>query len=148
MRNLAEYAIVHRPQLVVGAAIVRDGRLLAARRTEPAALAGGWELAGGKVDPGETPEAALVREVREELGVEVTLGARVEGPLDGDWPLGQTYRLRVWLAEIPSEAEPSPIEAHDAVAWLSADEFDSVRWLEGDVDPALSALTQWLSDRV
>ena len=53
---------------VVGAAIVRDGRVLAARRTTPAAAAGRWEFPGGKVEPGETPDAALVREVAEELG--------------------------------------------------------------------------------
>ena len=46
-------------------------RLLAARRTEPPALAGGWEFPGGKVDPGESPLAALHREIREELGVPV-----------------------------------------------------------------------------
>ena len=142
--SLAECAAVQKPQQVVGAAIVRDGRLLAARRTEPPSLAGGWELAGGKVDPGEAPEAALIREVREELGVDVALGERVFGPVDGDWALGETYLLRVWLADIQGGAEPLPIEAHDAIKWLHEDEFDSVRWLDGDVEPACAALKQWL----
>ena len=60
-------------RVVVGAAIVRDGRVLACRRTSPVEAAGRWELPGGKVEPGETPEAALVREVREELGVGVAI---------------------------------------------------------------------------
>ncbi|HET8969415.1 MAG TPA: (deoxy)nucleoside triphosphate pyrophosphohydrolase, partial [Candidatus Nanopelagicales bacterium] len=54
---------------VVGAAIVRDGQVLAARRTAPPEAAGRWELPGGKVEPGETPEAALIRELDEELGI-------------------------------------------------------------------------------
>ena len=53
---------------MVGAAIVRDGRVLAARRTRPESAAGRWELPGGKVEPDEEPEAALRREVAEELG--------------------------------------------------------------------------------
>src|SRR6266545_5054036 len=71
------------PLVVVGAAILDGGRLLAAQRGEPPALAGGWELPGGKVEPGESEEDALVRECREELGVEIALGKRV----GGDWPL-------------------------------------------------------------
>ena len=62
------------PSLVVGAAIIVRGRLLAAQRAEPPDLAGGWEFPGGKVEPGESPVAALEREVREELGCEVEVG--------------------------------------------------------------------------
>jgi 8-oxo-dGTP diphosphatase len=57
--------------VVVGAAIVRDGRVLAARRSAPSELAGGWEFPGGKVEDGERPEQSLIRELREELGIEV-----------------------------------------------------------------------------
>jgi 8-oxo-dGTP diphosphatase len=121
-------------QVVVGAAIVRDGMLLAARRTEPEHLAGGWELTGGKVEPGETDEAALVREVLEELGVAVVLGSRV----GGDWPLGR-YVLRVWLAQIVDGGEPSPLEQHDAVQWVPLDDVDAVGWLDGDRAPAEAA---------
>ncbi len=57
--------------LVVAVALVdRDGRVLLARRPPGKALAGLWEFPGGKVDPGERPEAALIRELREELGIE------------------------------------------------------------------------------
>ena len=60
--------------LVVAAALVdRDGRVLIAQRPEGKQLAGLWEFPGGKVGPGETPERALVRELREELGIEVCL---------------------------------------------------------------------------
>ncbi len=71
--------------LVVAAAIVRAGAVLAARRTRPAALAGRWELPGGRVEPGESDPAALRRECREELGAEVVVRHRL-GP---DLPLGR-----------------------------------------------------------
>ena len=111
--------------LVVGAAVLRDGRVLAARRTAPAELAGRWELPGGKVEPGETPEAAIVRELREELGVEV----RVVGWLAGEAPIGATLRLRV--AVCVSADVPQPTE-HDRIRALGPDELDDVDWLEPD----------------
>jgi 8-oxo-dGTP diphosphatase len=62
------------PPLVLVAAVVlvdADGRVLLAQRPEGKQMAGLWEFPGGKVDPGETPEAALIRELREELGIDV-----------------------------------------------------------------------------
>ncbi len=75
--------------LVVGAAVVHRGRVLAARRTRPEATAGGWEFPGGKVDPGESMEDAVVREVGEELGCVV----RVTRDLAGEVPIGDRYTL-------------------------------------------------------
>jgi 8-oxo-dGTP diphosphatase len=121
-------------RIVVGAAIVRDGRLLAARRNAPAALAGGWELPGGKVEPGESELEALVRECREELGVEVDPGRRVPG----EWPLGNGLVLRVYLATIRA-GEPHPLEDHDELRWLAASDLDAVAWLPAD-GPAVAAV--------
>ncbi len=107
--------------------------LLAARRTEPPELAGGWELPGGKVDPGETEVEAVHRELHEELGVEVELGALVEGPLpDGRWPLGDRFAMRVWMARVTS-GEPRPIEDHDRLQWLDATDLYAVPWLPADL---------------
>ena len=124
-------------RLVVGAAIVdsleRPTRMLAARRTEPVALAGGWELPGGKVDAGESPLSALHREVWEELGVRVAFGAHVPGPLPGaTWPLGDRYEMLVWLAEVV-EGTPAPIEDHDELRWLPLDGLYAVPWLPADL---------------
>jgi 8-oxo-dGTP diphosphatase len=112
--------------LVVGAAIVRDGRVLAARRTTPPEAAGRWEFPGGKVDPGESPEEALVREVAEELGCEI----EVDDWLDGRIPIGERYELTVAVARLV-DGDPTPHE-HDLVRWLAADELDDVDWLEPD----------------
>jgi 8-oxo-dGTP diphosphatase len=122
------------PAVVVGAAIVRDGRLLAARRTEPPQLAGGWELPGGKVEPGESDRDALAREILEELGVRVQLGERV----GGDWPLGR-YVLRVWFARVLDGVEPRPLEQHDELRWVDPADLEAVRWLPGDLEPAQAA---------
>jgi 8-oxo-dGTP diphosphatase len=118
---------------VVGAAIVRDRRVLACRRTAPLAAVGRWELPGGKVEPGETPDAALAREVREELGVQI----EVSRWLAEEAPIGVDLVLRVALAAIV-HGEPKPVE-HDALRWLAADELDDVDWLDPD-RPFLSGI--------
>jgi 8-oxo-dGTP diphosphatase len=111
---------------VVGAAIVRDGRVLAARRTTPPEAAGRWEFPGGKVEPDETPDAALVREIAEELGCTVEVVAWLPGAV----PIGVRHTLTVALARIVA-GEPVPHE-HDAVRWLGPDELGDVDWLEPD----------------
>src|SRR5450631_565091 len=127
---------VSTPARVVGAAIVdalnRPTTLLGGRRTEPAELAGGWELPGGKVEPGEDPRDALLREIREELGVEVELGDLVEGPAAGAWPLGERYVMQVWLARV-TQGEPRPLEDHDELRLLTKSELYDVSWLPADL---------------
>jgi mutator protein MutT len=112
---------------VVGVAIVDQGRLLAARRTHPPETAGGWELPGGKVEPGEEVAAAAVREVAEELDCEV----EVQAVLPRRQPIRPGYELRVVVARLV-RGTPSPHE-HDAIRWLAADELDEVAWLPADL---------------
>ncbi|MFF9167012.1 MULTISPECIES: (deoxy)nucleoside triphosphate pyrophosphohydrolase [unclassified Streptomyces] len=122
--------------VVVGAALLDGGRLLAARRSAPPELAGRWELPGGKVEKGETPEAALVRELREELGVTAEPLARVPG----EWPLQDPYVLQVWTARLlPGSPSPRPLQDHDALRWLTPENLWQVDWLDQDV-PAVRAV--------
>jgi 8-oxo-dGTP diphosphatase len=123
--------------VVVGAAIVRQGRLLATRRTAPERLAGGWELPGGKVEPGESAWKACVREVREELSCEIKPARR----LPGEQMMSQGFVLQVYEAELVA-GEPVPHE-HDAIRWLGPEELEQVAWLPADL-PFVRAIRQRL----
>jgi len=98
---------------VVAGVIVRDGRILVAQR-QKGALAGKWEFPGGKVDPGERPEAALVREIKEEFSATVTVGDRIGSvPFTVD---GRRYRLIAYWAR-PDNGRFVPLD-HRRLAWL------------------------------
>ena len=112
---------------VVGAAIVRDGCVLAARRTRPPETAGRWEFPGGKVEPAESPDAALAREIREELGCAVSVDRWLAGSVAVG---GGVHELTVALATL-LDGDPVPHE-HDAVRWLGPDQLDDVDWLDPD----------------
>ena len=115
---------------VVGVALLRhgaDGReVLAAQRTHPPEAAGRWELPGGKCGAGESLEQAAVREIVEELGVDVV----VTGVLDGVAGIAPGLTLEVVTAEVVA-GDPEPTE-HAAVRWLTRDRLRSVDWLEPD----------------
>ena len=125
--------------VIVAAAIVlgEPPRVLAAQRSYPPDLAGLWELPGGKVHDGESDLDALVRECREELGVDVRPTTR----LGGEVTIGAQAVLRVWWAELLS-GEPTALE-HNALRWLAREEIDDVPWLPSDA-PVVAALhTEW-----
>lgn len=125
----------HPVKVVVGAAIISAGRVLACARTGPPEVAGMWEFPGGKVEPGETEKAALIRECAEELGVRIEVGERVGR--DVRMSHGRSV-LRVYRARLVGGDQPQPLE-HAELRWLSADELASVPWLPADV-PIVDAL--------
>nr|WP_028929013.1 NUDIX domain-containing protein [Pseudonocardia asaccharolytica] len=113
--------------VVVATALVRDGRVLAAQRSRPAALAGRWELPGGRVEPGESEADAVVRECREELGTIV----RPDGRLGTDLPI-EAGVLRVHRATpVPGAPEPRPLEHRD-VRWVEPHELADLDWVDAD----------------
>ncbi len=129
------------PLIIVGAAIVVDGRLLGCERAEPPEVAGRWEFPGGKVEPGESDEDALVRECEEELAVRIAVRHRI----GGDVPLAHGHAvLRVWLADLV-EGEPQALE-HASLRWLAPDELDSVPWLPADA-PIVAELARHLTEQ-
>ena len=125
--------------LVVVAAIIRRGkRVLACRRRPERAAGGRWEFPGGKVEADETAEAALVRDIREELGV----GIRVLSVLTiDDTRVGdRIIRLTCLEAEL-TDAVPTASTDHDLMRWVAVDELGALDWAEPDL-PAVALLAR------
>ena len=113
---------------VVAALIVRDGKLLIARRPDGKHMAGRWEFPGGKIEPGESPEAALERELTEELGISAHAG-RIYHAIHHSYPekdiLLLFYRCRLL------QGEPQAIEEAE-VRWIEERELRAFDWAEAD----------------
>jgi 8-oxo-dGTP diphosphatase len=124
---------------VVAAAIVVAGRVLAARRRPELARGGLWELPGGKVEAGEGDHAALAREVREELGLDVVPGEALGEALHdyGD------VAIRLVAYVCASRGGDPVLSDHDELAWLGPDELERVAWAPADV-PLLDAVRRRL----
>ncbi len=123
--------------------------MLVARRTAPEQFAGLWEFPGGKVDAGEECEAALHRELKEELGVTARLGPELPAGEPAGWRLNDRASMRVWLAEITG-GEPQPLEDHDELRWVDLPDHQAVLglpWIPADF-PIVEALLHSLSTRV
>lgn len=112
---------------VLGVAIIRDGQILVAHRADhPQGT--GWEFPGGKREPGETLEQTAVREVREELGIDITVGTVVPGD-----PQPINDRLELVLITAGTDAEVTASTDHDELRWLTPDALHTVAWLEPDL---------------
>ena len=125
-------------EVVCGVSGDDAGRVLACRRPDGGHLAGFWEFPGGKVEAGETAAAALVRELREELGIEVAVG---EALTVVTWDYGRgPFRLLPFRCRI-RHGEPMPLE-HSEIRWCRADEAADLIWAAAD-EPVLAVLG-WL----
>lgn len=116
-------------EVVAGLIMGADGRLLACRRPDGKHLGGKWEFPGGKVEPGEEPTAALVRELTEELGITVEPLVPLT-PVVWDYGRGP-IRLLPWTCRIKT-GEPLAHE-HEEIRWCHVDELDDLDWADADI---------------
>ncbi|MBQ0150390.1 MAG: (deoxy)nucleoside triphosphate pyrophosphohydrolase [Bacteroidales bacterium] len=112
---------------VVAALIVHDGRIFATQRGY-GEWKGYWEYPGGKVEPGETPQEALVREIREELATEIEVERHVT-TVEWDYPAFH-LSMRCYLCSVVSGT--LTLLEHEAAAWLDRGHLRSVNWLPAD----------------
>jgi len=112
----------------VAAAMIRRGDRVFATQRGYGDWKDYWEFPGGKIEPGETPEEALVREIREELCAEIGVDACLT-TVEYDYPAFRLH-MRCYLAHVIGGE--LTLKEHEAARWLSADELDSVAWLPAD----------------
>jgi 8-oxo-dGTP diphosphatase len=120
-----------RPFVVVACAVIQgaDGRILAAQRAFDKSLGGKWEFPGGKIEPGETPSVALVRELQEELGILTEVGHALS-VVRYDYE-EFSIELHPFVVTILS-GEMIAME-HEEIRWITLDEAPAIDWAEADI---------------
>ena len=113
---------------VVAAIIIKDGQVFATQRGY-GEWQGWWEFPGGKIEPGEAPEAALVREIHEELNAEIAVGNLLQ-TIDWDYP---TFHLTMHCYICTLTSDNLHLNEHTASAWLTKETLATVKWLPADI---------------
>jgi mutator protein MutT len=125
------------PIVVLAAVVERDGRFLVTRRLKDTHLSGYWEFPGGKCEPGESHEACLVRELREELDVSSTIGPEI---LVTEHPY-PSKRVRLHFRRCEITGDPTPMMGQE-MRWITREEMKAMQFPEADRD-----LVALLTDR-
>ena len=113
----------------VVAAVTRRGNQIFATQRGYGEFKGGWEFPGGKVEPGETPQEALVREILEELDAHIHVGSLIR-TVEYDYP---SFHLSMDCFWCEPTGDHVILKEHEAAKWLCAEELDDVDWLPADL---------------
>jgi 8-oxo-dGTP diphosphatase len=113
----------------VVAAIIRDGEKILATKRGYGEYKGGWEFPGEKVEEGETPEVALIREIKEELDTEIEVGEYLD-TIEYDYP---TFHLSMSCYWCIMKSGNLVLKEHKDAKWLTKETIDSVEWLPADI---------------
>ena len=124
----------------VVAAIIRRGDMIYATQRGYGDYKDGWEFPGGKVEPHETPEQALIREIKEELLADIKVGEKFI-TVEHDYP-GFHLSMDCFWAELVNDEDPVLTE-HEAARWLAKDALNEVDWLPADVKVVEAVLNSY-----
>ena len=113
---------------VVAAIIIKDNQVFATQRGY-GEWQGWWEFPGGKIEPEESPQSALVREIKEELDADISIGELLD-TVEWDYP---TFHLTMHCYICSLNSESMHLNEHEASAWLTKETLDSVKWLPADL---------------
>ena len=113
----------------VVAAVIRKGNRIFATQRGYGEFKDGWEFPGGKIEPGETPQEALVREIREELETEIRVGDLID-TIEYDYPAFHLSMDCFWCEIVEGSLE---LKEHEAAKWLDRESLYTVDWLPADV---------------
>lgn len=122
----------------VVAAIIKDGNRIFATQRGYGEFKDGWEFPGGKIEPAETPEQALIREIKEELDTEIIVGDLLT-TVEHDYP---KFHLSMQCFICTVASGNLTLKEHEAAKWLSKDQLDSVDWLPADLK-VIEAYRKW-----
>ena len=127
----------------VVAAIIRDGNMIFATQRGYGDYKDGWEFPGGKIEPGETPQQALVREIKEELDSEIAVGDYLT-TIEYDYPAFHLSMQCFWCTIV----EGTPVlKEHEAARWLDVENLGSVAWLPADLT-IIELIKEIMTDQV
>ena len=113
----------------VVAAVIRDGKKVFATQRGYGEFKDGWEFPGGKIEPGETPQEALAREIKEELDADISVGNLID-TIEYDYP---AFHLSMDCFWCELKTREFVLREHEAARWLSAEELKTVDWLPADI---------------
>lgn len=122
---------------VAAAIIINNGKIFACQRGY-GEWKDWWEFPGGKLESGETPEDALLREIREELSIEISINRHLT-TVDYDYP-NFHLTMHCYICQLKDDLQPHLLE-HEAARWLCRSELEEVKWLPADVE-VIKALSE------